>query len=65
MLKNDIICRQYYNDLGEVCHLRVPLPGLLLKELPQSLLGTAGKHPDSSELVQEIRQNYFFPSIAT
>ena len=26
-IKNEILCRQYYNDLGEVSHLQVLLPG--------------------------------------
>ena len=32
--------------------------------LLQSLHGTAGKHPGISKLMQEIRQKYYFPSIA-
>ena len=41
------------------------MPGQLLKVLLQSLRGTAGKHPGVSKMMQEIRQNYYFPSIAT
>ena len=63
IIKDDILCRQYYNDLGEVSHLQVLLPGQLLKVL-QSLHGTADKHPGISKLMQEIRQKYYFPSIA-
>ena len=33
--------------------------------LLQSLHGTAGKHPGISKIMQEIRQKYYFPSIAT
>ena len=62
---DDILCRQYYNDLGVVSHLQVLLPGQLLKVLLQSIHGTAGKHPGISEMMQEIRQKYYFPSIAT
>ena len=65
IIKDDILCRQYYNNLGEVSHLQVFLPGRLLKNLLQSLHGTAGKHPDISKKMQEIRQMYYFPSIAT
>ena len=57
--------RQYYNDFGEVSHLQVLLPGQLLKVLLQSLHGTAGKHPVISKMMQEIRQKYYFPLIAT
>ena len=44
IIKSCIHCRQYYNDLGEVSHLQVPLPGQLLKVLLQSLHGTANTH---------------------
>ena len=65
IIKVDILCRQYYNDLGEVSHLQVLLPGKLLKVLLQFLHGTTGKHPDVSKMMQENRQKYYFPSIAT
>ena len=65
IIKDDILCRQYYNDLGEVSHLQVLLPGQLLKVLLQSLHGTAGKHPGISKMMQEVRQKYYFPSSAT
>ena len=65
IIKDDILSRQYYNDLGEVSHLQVLLPGQLLKVLLQSLHGTTGKHPGVSKMMQEIRQNYYFSSIAT
>ena len=65
IIKDDILYRQYYNDIGQVSHLQVLLPGQLLKVLLQSLHGTAGKHPGISKMMQEIRQKYYFPSIAT
>ena len=65
IIKDDILYRQYYNDIGEVSQLQVLLPGQLLKVLLQSLQGTAGKHPGISKMMQEIRQKYYFPSIAT
>ena len=65
IIKDDILYRQYYDDIGEVSHLQVLLPGQLLKVLLQSLHGIAGKHPGISKMMQEIRQKYYFPSIAT
>ena len=65
IIKDDILCRQYYKDLGEVSHLQVLLPGQLLKVLLQSLHGTTGKRPGISKMTQEIRQRYYFPSIGT
>ena len=65
IIKDDILCRQYYNDLGEVSHLHVLLPGQLLKVLLQPLHGTTGKHPGVSKMMEQTRQKYCFPSIAT
>ena len=65
IIKEDILCRQYYKDLGKVSQLQVLLPGQLLEVILQSLHGTAGKHPSISKMMQEIRQKYYFPSIAT
>ena len=65
IFQDDILCRQYYNDTGEVSHLQVLLPGQLLKVLLQSLHGTAGKHLGISKMMQEIRQKFYFSSIAT
>ena len=64
-IKDDILYRQYYNDIGEVSHLQVLLPRQLLKVLLQSLHGIAGKHLGISKMLQEIRQKNYFPSIAT
>ena len=64
IIKDDILYRQNYYDIGEVSHLQVLLPGQLLKVLLQSLHGTAGKHPGISKMMQEICQKYYFLSIA-
>ena len=65
IIKDDILYRQYYNDLGEGSQLQVLLPGQLLKVLLQSLHGTARKHPGFSKMMQKVRQKYYFPSTAT
>ena len=65
IIKNDILYRQYCNDIGEVSHLQVLSPGQLFKVLLQSLHGTAGTHPGNSKKMQEIHQKNYFPSIAT
>ena len=58
IIKDDILYRQNYNDLDEVSHLKVLLPGKILKVLLQSLHGTTGKHPSISKMMQELRQKY-------
>ena len=64
IIKDDILYRQYYNDIVKVSHLQALLPGQLLKVLLQSLHGTAGELTGISKMMQEIRQKYYFPSIA-
>ena len=65
IIKDDILCRQYYKVLGEVSHLQVLLPRQLLNRLLQYLHGTAGKHPDISKKMHENLQKHYFPSTAT
>ena len=65
IIKDVILCRQYYYDLGEVSHLQVFLPRQLLKVLIESLEGTPSKHPGISKMVQEFEQKYYFPSMPT
>ena len=58
IITDDILCRKYYNELGEVSHLQALSHGEILKVLLQSLPGTAGKHPGISKMMQETRQKY-------
>ena len=65
IIKDNKLCRQCCIDLGEVSQLQVLMPGQFLNVLLQSLHGTSGKHPSISKMMEEIRQKYYFPSIAT
>ena len=64
VLKDEIVTRQYFDETGNVKYHQILLPQLLLLELLQSLHGTAHKHPGISKMLQEIRQRYYYPSIA-
>ena len=64
-IKDFLLCRQNYNNLSELNHLQVLLPGQILKVLLQSLHGTTGEYPGLSKMMQEMLQNYCFSSIAT
>ena len=65
IIKDDTLCRQHHIDIEEFSHLQVFLPVQLLKILLQSLHGTTAKHQGFSEMMREIQQKYYFPSIAT
>ena len=62
--KDDILHRQCYTDVGDMSHLQVSLPVQINHTLLNSLLGEACKNPGFSEMMQEIRQKHYFPSIA-
>ena len=63
ILKDDILYRQYYNKVDEINHPQVLLLVQLLETLLNSLHGTTSKHPGISQMMQEIRRKYYFPSI--
>ena len=64
VVNDDVIARQYYDETGKVKYNQILLPQHPLKELLQSLHGTAHKHPGIAKMLQEIRQKYNYPSIA-
>ena len=64
VLKDEILTRQYYDETGNVKYHQILLPQHLLQELLQSLHETSHKHPGISKMLQEIRQRYYYPSMA-
>ena len=64
VLKDEILVRQYFDETGNVKYHQILLPQHLLQELLQSFHGTAHKHPGISKMLQEIRQRYYYPSMA-
>ena len=64
VIKEEILTRQYFDETGNVKYHQILLPQNLLQELRQSLIGTAHKHPGISKILQEIRQRYYYPSMA-
>ena len=64
VVKEDILTRQYFHETGNVKYHHILLPQHLIQELLQSLLGTAHKHPGIPKMLQEIRQRYYYPSMA-
>ena len=56
IIKDDILYRQNFNDVGDINRQHVLLPVQLKDVLLNSLHGEAGKHPIISEMMQENRQ---------
>ena len=63
VLKDEILTRQYFDETGNIKYHQILLPQHLLRELLQSLHGTAHRHPGISKMLQEIRQRYYYPSM--
>ena len=64
VLKDEIITRHYYDETGQGRYHQILLPKHLLKELLQSIHGTAHRHPGISKMLQGVRQKYYYPGIA-
>ena len=57
VVKEDILTRLYFDETGNVEYHQILL-------LHQSFHETAHRHPDISKMLQEIRQKYYYPSMA-
>ena len=64
VIKDEILTRQYFDETGNVKYHQIQLPQHLLQELLLPLHGTAHKHPGISKMLQEIRQKFYYPSMA-
>ena len=64
VVKEDILTRQYFDETGNVKYHQIFLPQLFLQEKLQSFHGTAHKRPGISKMLLEIRQRYYYPSMA-
>ena len=64
VLKDEIVTRQYYDEIGQIKYHQILLPKHLVQELLQAIHGTAHRHPGISKMLQEIRQKYYYPGLA-
>ena len=64
VLKDEIVTRQYYDEIGQIKYHQILLPKHFVQEVLQAIHGTAHRHPGISKMLQEIRQKYYYPGIA-
>ena len=64
VFKEDILTKQYFDETVNVKYHQILLPQHVLQELLESLHETAHKYPGISKMLQEIRQRYYYPSMA-
>ena len=60
----DILVRNYYNDIGQISHYQILLPKQLLEEFLQALHGHNANHPGVTKMIEEARQKYYYPCLA-
>ena len=61
--KDDILYRQYYNEVGNLSQQQVILRVQLLAILLKSLHGTASKHPGIFQMMQQNDANTTFQQL--
>ena len=63
-IKQKVLTRKNYTDTGTTSNSQITLPTQLLEELLQALHGHNSNHAGITEMIQEIRQKYYYPCIA-
>ena len=63
-IRQDILVRKYYNDIGQISHYQILVPKQLLEEFLQALHGHNANHPGITKMIQEARQKYYYPCLA-
>ena len=63
-IKQEVLTRRYYTNLGTTSHYQILLPVQLLEELLQVLHGHNSNHPGITKKIQEVRQKYYYSWIA-
>ena len=64
-LKDGILVRKYYGECGQVTHNQIVLPTHIIPELMRTLLGTSGRHPGITKMIQQCRRKYYYPDLAS
>ena len=57
-IRQDILARKYYNDIGQISHYQILLSKQLLEEFLQALHGHNANHPGRTKMIQKARQKY-------
>ena len=63
-IKQEVLKRKHYTYTGTTSQYQILLPTQLLEELLQALHGHNSNHPGITKMIQEVRQNYYYPCIA-
>ena len=63
IIKDDMLYRRNYNDVGNVSQLQVLVPMQLKDTIRNSSHAQAGKQPGISKMMPKIRQKHYFSSI--
>ena len=64
ILKDGLLCRQYFGETGAVKYPQVLLPKQLVNSFIESHHGTNDKHPGITKVIQQCREKYYYSGLA-
>ena len=65
ILKDGLLYQQYFGETKEDKYLRVLLPEHLVNAFLESHHGMNNKHPGTTKVIQQCREKYHFPGLAS
>ena len=63
-LKNGLLLRKYFGEIGSATYYQILIPKQLVKEVQRSTHGKFGKHPGIYKTIIAYRKKYYFPKMA-
>ena len=64
ILKDELLCRNYYGKTGNIKYYQILIPKQLVDEKLRSLHREFGKHPGFTKTIIAYRQKYYYPNMA-
>ena len=61
ILKEGLLLRKYYEDIGTVKYYQILIPKQLVNEVLRGLRGDFGKHPGITKTIIAYREKYYSP----
>ena len=64
ILKDGLLFRKYYGEIGSVKYYQILLPKQLVNEVLRNLHREYGKHPGITKTIIAYKENYYYPNMA-
>ena len=63
-IRQEILTGKCYNVIEQIFHYQILLPKQLLEDFLKAFDGNDANHPGITKMIQEARQNYYYPCLA-